>query len=76
MAGKEIDVGEVALQEDRVRLEPGKRFPDPGDGDGIAVDPDQPATRLYALEQCAGVPSASQGRVNDDRPRSGLKELY
>jgi hypothetical protein len=59
-----------------LRVEPGQRFPDPGDGLGIAVDPEQPASGLNALEQGAGVPSASQGRVDEDRPRTGLKELY
>jgi len=59
-----------------LRVEPGKRLRDPCDSLGIAIDPDQPAAGLDALEQGAGVPSASQGRVDEDRPRTGLKELY
>jgi hypothetical protein len=59
-----------------LRVEPGQRLRDPCDGLGIAIDPDQPAAGLDALEQGAGVPSASQGRVDEDRPRTGLKELY
>jgi hypothetical protein len=64
------------LHQDRGRIESGKDIRNPGDGVGIAIDPDQPAAGLDALEQCAGVPSASQGRVDEDRPRPGLKELY
>jgi hypothetical protein len=64
------------VHQDRRRLEPRQRLPDPGDGVGIAIDPEQPAARLDALEQGSGMPSASQGRVDEDRPRAGLKELY
>jgi len=71
-----VDVGEVCLHQDRWRVEPGQRFPDPDDCGGIAVDPEQPPTGLDALEQGAGMPSASQGRVDEDGPRTGLKELY
>jgi hypothetical protein len=76
LAGEGVDVGKVRLQEDRARVEPRQRLGNPDDGLGIAVDPEQPAAGLDALEQGAGVPSASQGRVDEDRPRTGLKELY
>jgi hypothetical protein len=59
-----------------LRVEPGQRFPDPGDRLRITIDPEQAPTGLDALEQGAGVPSASQGRVDEDRTRTGLKELY
>jgi hypothetical protein len=64
------------LHQDRRRIESGQDIRNPSDRVGIAIDPDQPAAGLDALEQCAGVPSASQGRVDEDRPRTGLKELY
>jgi hypothetical protein len=76
LAGEGVELGKVRLLQDRRRVEPGERCRGPFDGLGIAVDPDQPAAGLDALEQGAGVPSTSQGRVDEDRPRTGLKELY
>lgn len=76
LAGEALEIGEVALDQLRWRVEAGQRLPAPVDGGGIAIDPEQHSARLDALEQGSGVPSASQGGVDEDTARTGLKELY
>jgi len=76
LAGEDIQVGEITLHEHWRRLQAGRHFPDPQDGIGITIDPEQPAPGQDSLEQRAGVASASQGAVDEDRTRPGLKELY
>jgi len=63
--------------DDRYRV--AKRCQRPGCGlhrFGIAVDPEQPATRCDPLQDLAGVARLPQGAVDRDRPPSGLEQLY
>ncbi len=76
LAGKAVEIGEIALHQDRWRVEPGQRISPPGHRFGIAIDPEQKPIGLNALEQGAGVPSTSQGGIDEDAARTGLKELY
>jgi hypothetical protein len=46
------------------------------DGSGIAVDPEQPATRCDPLQDLAGMARLPDGAVDRDCPRSGLEQLY
>ena len=43
---------------------------------GIAVDPEQPATRCDPLQDLAGVARLPEGAVDRDRPLPGLEQLY
>jgi hypothetical protein len=43
---------------------------------GIAVDPEQPATRRDPLQDLAGVARLPEGGVDRDGARPGLEQLY
>jgi hypothetical protein len=63
--------------DDRYRV--ARRCQRPGRGlyrVGIAVDPEQPATRCDPLQDLAGVARLPDGAVDRDRALSGLEQLY
>jgi len=76
LGGDPLEVREVAVG----RLEGGAELDQRRLGAGqrvrVAVQPEQPAAGPDALEQGTRVATPAQGAVDDDRPRSGLEQLY
>ena len=64
------------MNDDGCRPELGQACPRGRDGDGIAVDPEQPATGCDPLQDLAGMARLPEGAVDRDRPPSGLEQLY
>jgi len=58
------------------RPELGQRRLGDFDSVGIAVDPEQPATRNDSLQDQAGMARLPDRAVDRDCARSGLKQLY
>jgi hypothetical protein len=59
-----------------LRPERGQRLRRSLDCAGIAVDPEQPATRSDPFQDLAGVARLPDRAVDRDGPRSGLEQLY
>jgi hypothetical protein len=76
LGGNLVQLAEVGLNEDRWRVEPTQKRLGTGDGDWIAIEREQPPSRPDSFQQGAGVSSPAQRAVNEDRARTGLKELY
>ena len=53
-----------------------QRLPAGQDRCGIAIDPEQPASRCDPLQNLAGVTRLPEGAVDCDCPVSGLEQLY
>jgi hypothetical protein len=70
------EVGEPTLDDRGRGPVGGERLASGGDRFGIAVDPEQPASRRDPVEQQAGVARPPQGAVDRDRPLPGLEQLY
>jgi hypothetical protein len=64
------------VSHDYRRTELGQRRLGGFDCVGIAVDPQQPATRNDSLQDQAGVARLPDRAVDRDCARSGLKQLY
>jgi len=58
------------------RSKRGQRVPCGPHRRGIAVDPEQPASRCDPLQDLAGVARLPQGAVDGDGPLLGLEQLY
>jgi len=70
------EVAEGSVSHDCGRPELGQRSLGGFDSVGIAVDPEQPATRNDSLQDQAGVARLPDRAVDSDCARSGLKQLY
>jgi len=70
------ELGKATLNGGGCRPELGQACPRSRDGDGIAVDPEQPATGCDPLQDLAGMARLPEGAVDRDRPLSGLEQLY
>ena|SRR5579859_716628 len=74
--GKLTEVAEATLDDRGGGPEGGERLASGLDRFGIAIDPEQPASRCDPVEKQAGVARPPQGAVDRDLPLPGLEQLY
>src|SRR5450759_4435905 len=70
------ELGKASLNDHRRRPVLGQGHPRGFDGDGIAVDPEQPATGCYPLRYLAGMARLPPIAVDRVRPEVVLEQLY
>jgi hypothetical protein len=76
LGSQALQVGEVALDQYRRRIESAQLGSRHLHGGCVAIDAQKPAAWLHAFQQGTGVTARPHRAVDDDRARTGLKDFY